>query len=137
MRLPMVVVAVPGAGRAAMRVRACALLAIGVLCTAAAPASETVPLAARLEALVASYPAYIAGIEGNELVFKDGHRIIIDDGTPRTHEQKLEDGDIKDMLSQIYPVGACYSKPAPPPNFEPGRIRNAAFFARLYGSSEA
>jgi hypothetical protein len=99
--------------------------------------AEAIPMPVRLDALVASYPEAIAGIEGNELVLKDGHRLIINDGKQRTHEQKLESGDIKDMLEQVYPVGACVSQQPSAVNFEPGRIRNDALFKRLYGSSEA
>jgi hypothetical protein len=99
--------------------------------------AEGITMRTRLDALVASYPETIAGIHGNELVLKDGHRLIIDDGKQRTHEQKLESGDIKDMLEQIYPVGACVPQQPPPVNFEPGRIRNDALFKRLYGGIEA
>ena len=122
-----------------MKAGRCILLLAGALLAGASSArgGEAIPLAARLEGLAQSYPAYIAGIEGNHLILRDGHRIVIDDGKEKTHEQKLDDADIEDMLSQVYPMGACYAGGQPAVNFDPGRIRNQAFFARLYGADVA
>ncbi|HEX5957303.1 MAG TPA: M15 family metallopeptidase [Hyphomicrobiaceae bacterium] len=121
-----------------MRVLALPLALVGTL-SAALPAAATdkVPLAARLDALVASYPGYIEGVEGNELVLTGGKRHVIDDGKPRTHAEMLESGDIEDMLSQVYPLGACVSQEPPANDFEPGRVRNETFFKGLYGTSAA
>jgi hypothetical protein len=122
-----------------MRVLASALLVACLLSTPLAhvAAGATVPLAARVDALLASYPDFIASIDGNDLVLKDGQRLVIDDGKRRTHEEKLAAGDIKDMLEQVYPLGACFSHKPPALNFEPGRIRSEPFFRRLYGNSAA
>ena len=80
-----------------------------------------------------SYPGHVTAVQGNELVMASGKRIVIDDGRDKTHAQKLDDADIEDMLSQIYPIGSCSVDLPPAQNFEPGRIRNEAFFTAVYG----
>lgn len=85
-------------------------------------------VAARLKA---AYPDFVVGLEGNDVVFKDGTRLPFDDGKAKTFEEWLGDPDIKDMFRFPYPWGA----PATPParNFDPGRVHNADFFTKVYG----
>ncbi len=126
----------PGAARIHGRsglALACALVAI-VLHPAAAPCAPS-RLEAALDALVAAYPRFLSGHDGNVLIWKDGTRMIIDDGRSKTHQQKLREADIEDMLSQPYPLGPCSFAP-PPRNFDPGRIRNEAFFRKIYGGTK-
>ncbi len=86
--------------------------------------------------LVAAYPAFLERVEGNALVWKDGTRMVVDDGKgPKDHETLLATADIKDMLLQPYPVGAPGA--APGRNEDPGRARNAAFFDKMYGDCTA
>lgn len=109
------------------------LLAAPGIC---APAQAELSLAQKLDILVKSYPSVLAGVEGNHLLFRDGGPpLVIDDGQTKTHQEKLKDADIEDMLSQFYPLGPCASRPAV--NFDPGRIRVDGFFRRLYGASKA
>jgi hypothetical protein len=84
-----------------------------------------------LDALVAAYPDRLSGYEGNDLVWKDGTRMPISDGRTKTFDELLDAPDIKDQFAIPYPLGA----PAKPPqlNEDPGRIRNAAFFKKMYG----
>jgi len=82
--------------------------------------------------LVAAYPEFLAGVDGDQLVWKDGTRMAIDDGRgPKSHTALLEAPDLKDMLHWPYRVGA----PAEPPLFQsdPGRARHQAFFDKMYG----
>jgi hypothetical protein len=82
--------------------------------------------------LLDAYPDALARIEGNDLVWRDGTRMPLDDGKGRKpFEDWLERPDIEDMLAQPYPAGAAAT--APPRDSDPGRARNAAFFAKLYG----
>jgi hypothetical protein len=85
-------------------------------------------IAARLKE---AYPAFVASIEGNDVVFKDGSRLPFDDRKSKSFEEWLARPDIEDMFRLPYPEGA----PATPParNFDPGRARNAAFFEKIYG----
>jgi len=90
-------------------------------------------LAEKIDILVASYPDSIVKAEGGKLVMKDGDPIVIDDGKSRDHFAMLESGDVEDSLQQIYPAGACETRPAV--NFDPGRIRSEVLLKRLYGAS--
>ena len=100
----------------------------------AAQTPPAAPGAAResaLARLVAAYPDALSAIQGNDLVWRDGTRMVIDDGRgPKTLEERLAAPDIKDMLIDPYPAG-----PLTPPasGADSGRARNAAFFAKLYG----
>jgi len=84
------------------------------------------------ERLLAAYPDHLQAVEGNDLVWKDGTRMPIDDGRgPKPFEKWLESPDLKDMFAIPYPAGD-----APPPataETDPGRARNHAFFAKMYG----
>lgn len=82
--------------------------------------------------LLAAYPDALERIEGNDLVWRDGTRMAIDDGrAAKSHADKLAMPDLKDMLEPSYPAGAPALAPAI--DFDPGRARNAAFFNKLYG----
>jgi hypothetical protein len=92
---------------------------------AASPASS-------LDALVSAYPTFIDRIEGNELVWKDGTRMRINDGRgEKSFDELVSDPDIKDMFSMIYPAGEKGIPPAA--NFDPGRIRYIPLFTKMYG----
>lgn len=110
-----------------------ALAGTASLLSSGAAASD-VPLADRVSALVASYPETIARAEAGMLIFRDGSPPLrIDDGRKRSHSAMLEEGDIEDSLSQIYPAGGCETRPER--DFDPGRIRSDPLMRRLYGNS--
>ncbi len=84
------------------------------------------------ERLVKAYPDHIERVDGNELVWRDGSRMPIDDGAgEKPFAQWLKDPDIEDMFRFSYGAGEMGSPPAR--NFDPGRARNGAFFDKLYG----
>ena len=63
-----------------------------------------------LAALVAAYPDFLAGAEGNELVWKDGTRMPFDDGKgTKPFEAMLDAPDLEDMFYAPYPLGAQHS----------------------------
>src|SRR5262249_5017327 len=83
-------------------------------------------------ALVQAYPDFLDRIEGNDLVWKDGTRMRIDDGKgAKAFDAMLDDPDIKDMFVMKYPVGEQGLAPAV--NFDPGRVRYAPLFKKIYG----
>jgi hypothetical protein len=89
------------------------------------------PLSA-VAALVTVYPNSIDRIDGNDLVWKDGTRMRIDDGKgPKGFEEMLNDPDIKDMFSIKYPVGD--KGLAPDLNIDPGRVRYMPLYSKMYG----
>ncbi len=82
--------------------------------------------------LLAAYPHLLDRVEGNELVWRDGTRMPLDDGKgAKAFEQWLDDPDIEDMFALPYPAGAAASPPAV--DADPGRARNKAFFDKVYG----
>jgi hypothetical protein len=87
---------------------------------------------ARFENLVAAYPDLLSGIRDGALVWKDGARMALDDGiAAKTFEQMLRNASITDQLRQTYRRGQMKGNPGV--NESPGRIRNEAFFAKMYG----
>ncbi len=90
------------------------------------------PYPGRLAGLVAAYPDALDQIVGNDLVWRDGTRMSLDDGLGvKRFDDWLARPDIKDMLAMPYPAGQPAVAPAL--NFDPGRARNQAFFDKLYG----
>jgi hypothetical protein len=87
-------------------------------------------------ALIKAYPDFLDRIEQNDLVWKDGTRMRIDDGKgTKTFDALLDDPDIKDMFLMKYPLGRqCL---APAVNFDPGRIRYAPLYKKMYGDCRA
>lgn len=85
-----------------------------------------------LDALVAAYPDHLKGYDDKDLIWTDGTRMPIRDGrSDKTFEQLLENPDIADQFAIPYPLGTDLKLPAV--NEDPGRIRNEAFFLKMYG----
>ena len=80
--------------------------------------------AASMDDLVRAYPDELSGFDGQTLVWRDGTRMPVADGQPAS---------ILDQLALPYPAGA----PALPPADDPGRVRNQAFFDKMYGDCRA
>jgi hypothetical protein len=98
-------------------------------------ARASVP-AERLQALVAAYPDHLAGLEGDMLVWRDGVRSPTGAGLPeRSFDEMLRQATIADQMRQAYPRGRPQGPP--PRDHSPGRIRNTAFFTRIYGDCRA
>lgn len=87
-----------------------------------------------LRRLVAAYPDFLDYADENNLYWLDGTVMKYDDGREKTHEEKLNNPDLEDMMSQEYVAGWDWDEP-PAKNFEPGRIRYEPFFKKMYGSS--
>lgn len=90
-----------------------------------------------LQKLVKAYPDFLEKGEDNKLYWKDGKVMTYDDGREKSsHDEKLDDPDLEDMMSQEYVAGPDWDQP-PAENFEPGRIRYEPFFAKMYGNSKS
>ncbi|MBX7044251.1 MAG: M15 family metallopeptidase [Ignavibacteria bacterium] len=89
----------------------------------------------QLQNLVNSYPEYLDSADEKFLYWKDGSKMIWDDGKKKSFEEMLENPDLEDMMSIEYPVGKDWDSP-PAKNFDPGRIRQEEFFKKMYGSNE-
>jgi hypothetical protein len=82
--------------------------------------------------LVKAYPEFLERIENNDLVWKDGTRMRIDDGKgAKAFDVLLDDPDLKDMFLMKYPLGE--KERTPEVNFDPGRVRYLPLFKKMYG----
>lgn len=96
-------------------------------------ASDTLPKG--LQQLLAAYPDQLQSIEPNALIWKDGTKMLYDDGKTKDFLQLLNEADLEDQMKQPYPKGKDYLPLLR--NDDPGRIRHEAFFLKMYGESPA
>ena len=87
---------------------------------------------ANAKKLIAVYPQ-IVGCKRNHIIWSDGTKMLYNDTkSKRDFNYLLNHADIEDMFRYSY-LNGPYSNP--PRNYDPGRIRNDAFFKKMYGSS--
>ncbi|MFL5282431.1 MAG: M15 family metallopeptidase [Rhodopila sp.] len=92
---------------------------------------STASVAASVEDLIRAYPDALAGFDGANLIWRDGTRMPVGDGRPeKSLAKQLRAGSILDQLKLAYPAGAPL---LPAPRDDPGRVRNRAFFDKMYG----
>ncbi|TPQ33826.1 hypothetical protein C2U70_18510 [Bradyrhizobium guangdongense] len=86
-----------------------------------------------LDALLAAYADRLASYSEDELIWKDGSRMPLGRLQPNLpFEQRLNQASIRDQFAIPYPLsGAPFQAPAP--DVDPGRLRNEAFFLKMYG----
>src|SRR3954470_3125360 len=98
----------------------------------APPAAVSVPMSMRIARLLASYPDHLAGVERDTLLWRDGTLMPIGAGQPpRPFHEMLRSATIADQLRQTYEPGPALGPP--PRDYSPGRLRNTAFFVKMYG----
>jgi hypothetical protein len=86
-----------------------------------------------LDALIRAYPEQLAGYDSTHLIWRDGTRMPLSGGQPhKSFDEMLRHGSILDQMSLAYPAGVSAS--ALVPQGDPGRIRNRAFFDKMYGN---
>lgn len=111
-----------------------------LLSSAPKPWNTDTKFSAILRALVEGYPDDCTGVEfpaGKpvRVLFKNGAAIAYDDGKEKTFAQKLDDSDLEDTFSQVYPLANPTDRL--PENFDPGRFRCEPMFFALYGETES
>jgi hypothetical protein len=85
-----------------------------------------------MDDLVRAYPDFLVGYDSSNLIWRDGTRMLVDDGRPnKSLQEELRNGSILDQLRLPYPAGAPF---APAPQQDPGRVRNREFFDKMYGN---
>lgn len=84
--------------------------------------------------LVAAYPGQFAAIEGNELVWRDGTRMLDDGIADKDFDTLLDHPDIDDMFAMPYIAGPTDAEPGL--DQDPGRIRYEPLFIGMYGDCE-
>lgn len=88
--------------------------------------------------LMLAYPDYIVRLDKTVddkvyCIMKSNKKIIYDDKTEKSHEEKLANPDLQDMLEQIYPLEK--NTEIMDKNFDPGRARNYDLLNEVYGDS--
>lgn len=112
-------------------VAGCAIVLGFAVCGPASAQGTADPAKAPVEALVRAYPQFLDRIEGNDLVWKDGTRMPIDDRRgPKPFAKLLDEPDIKDMFYTPYVPGPAT---APGKEIDPGRVRFEPLFNKMYG----
>ncbi len=87
----------------------------------------------KLMRLLAAYPNFIKGVQGNEIIWVDSTIIQFDDGKTKSILNMLDSADLEDQMFQNYPKGKLVDKPLK--NHDPGRIRSEFFFKKMYGNT--
>ncbi len=85
--------------------------------------------------LVRAYPDFIEGCKTNTVIWRDGTKMVYDDGRRKSFAEALNHPDIEDMFRYSYPRGAARYNRTPPVDFDPGRIRYEPLFKKMYGAS--
>ncbi len=99
-----------------------AVLAVRAVAAHASPPDPSV--------LARAYPDAIASVDAHSVHWRDGTTMPLSDGdTAKSFERTLHAGSIVDMLATPYEAGP----PAGDPVTDPGRVRNFAFFGKMYG----
>ena len=111
-----------------------------LLSSAPAPWKTDTKFAAILHAFAEGYPKEFAGVEfpsgqSVRVLLAGGTVLTYDDGRTKTFDQKLDEPDLKDTFSQVYPLTNPTDRL--PENFDPGRYRIEPMFRAIYGDSEA
>ncbi len=84
-----------------------------------------------MERLIAAYPDFLLKAEGNFIIWKDGTKMIWDDGLKKNASELESSPDLEDMFHYVYEKDSSIFEL----NYDPGRIRNEAFFKKMYGES--
>lgn len=90
--------------------------------------------------LMIAYPEHIKDLQCTEdgrvyIIMNSGKKILYDDKRKKSHEEKLTNPDIQDMMEQIYPLSPI-SK-IMDINFDPGRSRIYGILTEVYGNSKS
>lgn len=89
-----------------------------------------------LRRLQSAYPNFIASFDDKRIVWTDGAAMPVALFPPmRPVSEKIRNPDLASQVLQAYPQGTC-TIPTDP-DADPGRIRYAPFFAKMYGEDHA
>lgn len=83
--------------------------------------------------LVQAYPAHLGGVEGDQLIWKDGTRMPLRRVNAPTYVGLLNAPGLLNQLDTRYP--ACAPLRTPARNEDPGRVRYEPLFRKMYGGT--
>ena len=93
--------------------------------------SQEIPL--NIQKLIKAYPDQVVGFKDNKIIFSDKSNLIYDDFKNKTNQELLNNPDIEDQFKFVYnkaDKNLIQKEDA-------GRIRNEAFFKKIYGNSKS
>jgi hypothetical protein len=93
--------------------------------------SQEIPL--NVQKLINAYPNQIIGYKDNKIIFSDKSTLIYDDFKMKSNQELIENPDIEDQFRFEYRKESWNHFPKD----DAGRIRNEAFFMKIYGNSKA
>ena len=102
--------------------------------TLSGPSTEAPPsgYSREMDALVSAYPDFLASHTQNELIWRDGTHMPIDDGLGvKDPETRVEKADLKDQFYAPYFLGDAGFPPGI--EIDPGRVRYEPLFRKMYG----
>lgn len=116
----------------AARLIICCVAGLAIVAGPAVLFAQDSPLKAALDNLVAAYPDALTGHDDRVLRWRDGTAMPLADGAgDKPFAELLRHASIDDQVRMPYPRDALGRPPSV--DFDPGRLRNAAFFAKMYG----
>jgi hypothetical protein len=109
-----------------------ATLALAILAGVGTAFGQDDQVRPALDRLVGAYPQALTGHDGKMLRWRDGTAMPVS-GSPeaKTFSEQLRHASIVDQLRIPYPRGPLATPPAV--DADPGRLRNSAFFVKMYG----
>jgi hypothetical protein len=93
--------------------------------------SQEIPL--NVQKLIKAYPDQIIDYKDNKIIFSDKSSLIYDDFKNKTNQELLDNPDIEDQFKFVYNKADKNLIPKE----DAGRIRNEAFFKKIYGNSKS
>lgn len=84
--------------------------------------------------LMISYPEQILNYVDNQIIFKDGTKLLFDDHKKKSPEELLKNPSINDQFHYPYEKGVMKQKPRA--YIDPGRITNEMIFKTMYGETK-
>ncbi|MFC4424923.1 M15 family metallopeptidase [Deinococcus navajonensis] len=88
---------------------------------------------AKVQRLVQAYPAFLKGVEDDQLVWRDGTRMPLTRAKAASYTALLNQPGLLDQLDATYP--SCAPVRPPSRNEDPGRVRFEPLFKKMYGAS--
>ncbi|QBN17552.1 M15 family metallopeptidase [Flavobacterium nackdongense] len=86
-----------------------------------------------VQKLLQVFPKQIIGYKENKIIFSDNSTLIYDDFKKKNNQELIENPDIEDQFRFVYKKANWNSIPT----VDSGRIRNEAFFKKVYGNSKS
>ena len=89
-----------------------------------------------VQRLLEAYPDHLKDYQDNYIYWKDGTKMLYDDGRIKTEDEAFDSTDLEDQMNALlYPAGLPVDTPGY--NCDPGTLRCQEFFMKMYGDSEA